>query len=220
MKKKIEIVSLGVNCFPRTVLTRNGIKPSKADGELSCPFDLVRHYLPNIIHYLETDFSDYFDDIHFVIRKRNFLDFRKRGKWHKNDGTVFYHDLDCQYYDKEKLLTRIKNRIENFRQIIKSETPILFVLNLEEDEERIEDLYNVLKKICSHKKFKLLIIDFFNKCNKNYNNNDIKVLKLPLPFENWTEGWNGKEWIKSDFGKYVEKCVSSYTERLIEREFK
>ena len=219
MDKKVEIISLGVNCLPRTILTRGGVKPRKADGELSCPFDLVRHYLPNIIHYLETDFSDYFDDIHFVIRKRNFLDFRKRGKWRKNDGTVFYHDLDCQYYDKEKLFTRINNRIDNFHQIIKSETPILFVLNLEKDEERIPDLYKILKKICPHKKFKLLIIDFFDKTNENNTDKDIAVLKLPLPFEDWTNGWNGKKWIKTDFGKYVEKCVSTYTERLIRQEF-
>lgn len=220
MDKKVEIISLGVNCLPRTILTRGGVKPRKADGELSCPFDLVRHYLPNIIHYLETDFYDYFDDIHFVIRKRNFLDFRKRGKWHKNDGTVFYHDLDCQYYDKEKLFTRIKNRISNFHEILASEIPILFVLNLEDHEDRILDLYNILKKICSHKKFKLLIIDFFDICDEKFINDDIAVLKLPLPFENWTDGWNGKKWIKSDFGKYVEKCVSTYTQRLIERDFK
>ena len=41
IEKKYEIVSLGVNCLPRTILTRHGIKPRKADGELSCPFDLV-----------------------------------------------------------------------------------------------------------------------------------------------------------------------------------
>lgn len=220
MNKKVEIVSLGVNCLPRTVLTRNGIKPKKAEGELSCPFDLVWHQLPNIIHYLKTDFNDYLDDIHFIIRKRNFLDFRKKGKWHKTDGTVFNHDLDCQFYDKEKLLTRIKNRIDNFHNIISSEVPILFVLNILDDADRIPDLYFTLKKICSHKKFKLMIIDFYDKCNEGNTNSDISVLKLPLPFEDWLAGWNGKKWIKSDFGKYVEKCIAQYTTRLIDKEFK
>ena len=82
-KKTYEIVSLGTNCLPRTILTRAGIKPTKAEGELSTPFDLVAHKLSNIVHYLQTDFSDYFDDIYFDIRKRNFLDFRKKGFWKK-----------------------------------------------------------------------------------------------------------------------------------------
>ena len=89
---KYEIVSLGTNCLPRTVLTRGNIKPSKSDGELSCPFDLVSHPLETIVHCLETNFNDYFDDLFFQIRKRNFLDFRQKGygkkKMEQNFSTI------------------------------------------------------------------------------------------------------------------------------------
>ena len=108
IKKKYEIVSLGVNCLPRTILTRLGIKPCKADGELSCPFDLVMHKLDRITYYLSNNFEDYFDDLYFKVKKRNILDFRKKGCWWKNDGTEFRHDKDCQINDKEKLIARIK----------------------------------------------------------------------------------------------------------------
>ena len=33
-------ISLGQNCFVRTILTRYGIKAKRKQGELSCPFDL------------------------------------------------------------------------------------------------------------------------------------------------------------------------------------
>ena len=71
-EKKYEIVSLGCNCMPRTVLTRLGIKPRKAQGELSCPFDLVKHNSQRIIYYLETDFKDYLDDLHFIFPAYSF----------------------------------------------------------------------------------------------------------------------------------------------------
>ena len=109
MDKKVEIVSLGINCLPRTVLTRNRIKPRKAEGELSCPFDLALHILPNIVHYLETDFCDYFSDIYFEIRKRNIFDLRKKGLWKKADGTKFFHDKDCKADDKEEYHRKSEN---------------------------------------------------------------------------------------------------------------
>ena len=127
--KKYEIVSLGLNCMPRTVLTHNGIKPSKAQGELSGPFDLVRHKLDSVIYYLGNDFKGYCDDLFFVPRKRCFIDFRGKGVWNKPDGTKFFHDKDCDKNDIEKLTERITRRIKNFREIIKNEKPILFVIN-------------------------------------------------------------------------------------------
>ena len=35
-----KIVSLGCNCFPRTIPTLWGLKPRKKQGEKGCPFDL------------------------------------------------------------------------------------------------------------------------------------------------------------------------------------
>lgn len=41
LKGKVrKFVTLGVNCFPRTKLTKFGLKAKKSDGELSYPFDL------------------------------------------------------------------------------------------------------------------------------------------------------------------------------------
>ncbi|MBE7703814.1 MAG: hypothetical protein E7Z89_07185 [Cyanobacteria bacterium SIG28] len=217
MDKKIEIVSLGPNCLPRTVLTRGGIKPSKAEGELSCPFDLVAHKLPNIIHYLETDFSDYFEDFYFDVRKRNFLDFRKKGFWKKKDGTVFNHDKDCKINDKDKLIQRFKNRIANFYNITSGNLPVLFILNLQTNPECVPNLYEILRKFCKSTKFKIFVIDF-NDLLENCDNDNIYVLKLPLPIENYHDGfngWNNKKFRESELGIYVEKCICDEVKRVI-----
>ena len=153
--------------MPRTVLTRLGIKPRKAQGELSCPFDLVKHNSQRIIYYLETDFKDYLDDLHFRLRKRNFFDFRGKGVWQKNDGTGFYHDKDCKSKDRDKLVKRITARIENFRKIMASDTPVLFVMNLIDNDIDLKRLYNVLNKVRGNKFFKVIIFDFINATSDN-----------------------------------------------------
>ena len=46
--EKDKYITLGVNCFPRTKLTKFGIKAKKADGELSYPFDLCAIQLESV----------------------------------------------------------------------------------------------------------------------------------------------------------------------------
>lgn len=49
-----KIVSLGCDCFSRTIPTLWGIKPRKKQGEKGCPFDLSDNPLPAVVKYLET----------------------------------------------------------------------------------------------------------------------------------------------------------------------
>ena len=217
MNKKYEIVSLGTNCLPRTILTRGEVKPSKSQGELSCPFDLVKHPIGSIIRCLKTDFEGYTDDLFFVARKRNILDFRKNGIWQKPDGTKFFHDKDCKIGDIDKLKTRITNRIGNFRQIIKSETPILFVMYIIEDGEYVNELYNELLRLCSHKKFKLAVLDF-SEASVDYNK-DISVLKLTKPIHNFRQNWNKKGYRNSKLGRYVETNICKFVSDIIRDNF-
>ena len=217
MEKKYEIVSLGCNCLPRTVLTRGGVKPSKKQGELSCPFDLVKHPIDCIIKYLNNDFDGYLDDLFFEVRKRNFLDFRKKGLWQKTDGTKFFHDKDCKISDREKLETRIKNRINNFRQIIKSDTPILFVFLVVENAEKIEELYKTLKRLCPHKKFSLAVIDL-NYVMKSCPS-DIHLLQLTEPIPKFDRNWNKNIYRNTKLGKYVEKNICCFVENILKKDF-
>ena len=64
-KKELKqtIISLGSNCFVRSVLTRHGLIQDRRQGYLSCPFDLCHSYLKAIIHFVDTNFEDYFEDV-------------------------------------------------------------------------------------------------------------------------------------------------------------
>lgn len=215
--KNYEIVSLGVNCLPRTLLTINNIKPRKIDGELSCPFDLVSHKPERILYYIKTDFADYFDDLFFVIRKRHFFDFRNKGLWQKQDNTKFFHDKDCYAADKEKLVARIKNRIKNFNTILSSERPIIFVMTIFEDFDGIEELYNLLRQKSKTQKLILIILGFGT--TPKYFNNNIYFLNLELPVDNYKSVWNTKKFRESQVGKYLEKCICEYIRKVIKKEF-
>ena len=220
IEKKYEIVSLGVNCLPRTILTRHGIKPRKADGELSCPFDLVAHRLDRIIYYLNNNFEDYFDDLSFKLRKRNVFDFRNKGIWVKEDETQFFHDKDCKINDREKLISRVSNRINNFNSIINNERPILFVLNITQKNGDIIELYNTLKKLRNGKFFKLAVLDFESVTEFGTKfNDDIYVLRLPNPIDRYYTKWNTSKFIKSALGKYFEKNICDFIKNIIDIDF-
>ena len=89
IEKQYEIVSLGCYCIARTVLTRQGLKPRKAQGELSCPFDLVLHDVDRVTHYIKNDFESYFDDLYYEKYKRYWFDFRNKGIWKKRKTITF-----------------------------------------------------------------------------------------------------------------------------------
>lgn len=119
-KKRCEIVSLGENCIPRTYATWFGLKPAKADGELSCPFDLMVAPYQTMIHFIQNDFGGFLDD----------LKFSEKYNWWYNGRFFMYfiHDMDCGKDDKQKLIERYQRRIENFREIASGKMKKVFVL--------------------------------------------------------------------------------------------
>lgn len=52
-RQNFHVISLGTNCFPRMTLNLWGLKPRKAEGEPSMPFDLSVHPLPVVVKYLK-----------------------------------------------------------------------------------------------------------------------------------------------------------------------
>ena len=205
---------MGVNCLPRTLLTRKKIKPRKAQGELSCPFDLVSHEVERITYYIENDFIDYFGDLSFKTRSKGWWDIRKKGLWKKEDGTAFYHDKDCKINDREKLVRRISSRINNFRKILENDRPIIIVQILK-DTEDIENLYSFLKKRRKNKPFKLVIFDFKNIVERECD--DVYVFKIPYPSDipNYEAYWNRKKNYDSVQGRIFKDAVKTSVEHVI-----
>lgn len=219
-EKKYEVVSMGMNCLPRHILTFGGIKNRKAEGELTCPFDLCVHTLKTIVTALENDFADYYDDIFFKPYKRCFLDFRKKGYWEKPDGTIFVHERSCKTYDE--LVQKLKQREKNLYSIINSELPIIFVLFVRYPESRayVNRLYDILdKKIAGRKKFVLTVLDFNGiDPHLDYNPN-IRVLNLEEPVPDFGTNWSRKWFTKTLFGKYIHHLICAYVQGVIDKEF-
>lgn len=157
------IVSLGSNCFPRTVATWWKRKPTKRQGEIGCPFDLSLQPLQLVEKYVATDFKDYFSTLSFN---------NEQGLWTIDKDIKFCHDLDCQADDRQKIIDRFSQRIENLRYILKEETkPALFICfyspdlapqDITETHRLYNNLYQSIAKYRKERKFKFLVVDTFN----------------------------------------------------------
>ena len=199
MKKiKTEIIPLGQNCIPRTILTRWKIKPSKIFGEKTYPFDLAIFGLPEITKCLKNDFNEIFNNLSF------------NGEyWYKSPNCIYFiHDKKYKKNEKEKLISKYKKRINNFRTKINEADNILFVQILGEDEDIINQ-YNELKRLRNDKPFKMAIIDTQN-IVKSIDLKDIYVLKLPFPSEEYKNNWWKKEFYNSKIGKQFEKQIADF----------
>ncbi len=196
--RKINIIPLGENCIPRTILTRWKVKPKKLMGEPTYPFDLAVFGMLEVTKTLKTDFNEIFDNLVY-----------KDGCWVKAPNCIyFYHDKQFNENDKNKLIYLYKKRIENFRKAIASDTPVLFI-QITGDCEDVEQQYSELKKLRGDKQFKFAVIDTQNLIKKIFNE-DIRVLKLPFPGEEYKNNWWKKEYYKTKEGILFEQKIAQF----------
>ncbi len=202
-KSKIKIIPLGQSCMPRTILTRWKLKPSKLQGELTYPFDLAVFGMPEITKTLKTNFNEFFDNLQY-----------KDNCWIKAPNCIiFCDDTDFKENDKQKLIKRYTNRIQNFRNALVDEDFILFIQILGDCEE-VEKQFLELKKIRCGKPFKLAVIDTQN-IVKDININDIYVLKQPYPMPDYKNNWWKKSYYNSREGKIFEKNIVDFCSDII-----
>ncbi len=198
--QEYKIVSLGNNCFPRRILTESGIKPSKEEGECSLPFDLAVNPIESVIQLLNNNFNDYFDDLYFDEN----IYLWKNSKY----NIVYNHDKDCGYDDKQKLVTRYKNRINNFRNLIAKDTNFLYfvISSIDTINQRLIDkLYKTLEIICNRNKFKLVILDFFSSNIKEHDN--IKIISTKQPYKDFAKSWWNDKYRYTKDAKNFEQIV-------------
>ena len=197
-RKKLQIISLGQNCIPRTILTRHGIKPRKILGELSYPFDLAIFGTKEITKCLRTDFNEFFFDLEFS---------KELDCWIKAPSCIrFIHDTK----NKKELVKTYTKRIENFKKEMKNPMPIIFIQLLEDDED-VESIYKEIKKLRQNLPFKLLIIDTQNIVNFD----NAEILKLPFPSEEYRNNWWKKEYYNSKEGKVFEKAICDFCKKFL-----
>ncbi len=203
-KRKVNIIPLGQNCMPRTILTRWGVKAPKILGELTYPFDIAVFGMPEITKTLQRDFNEFYDN------------WEHNGKfWVKTPNCIeFSHEKNFGLDDKYKLMLLYQKRIENFRKAMQNEKPVLFVQILGDSEE-IDAQYAQLLKYRQERPFKMVVIDTEDVVNI-VRHSDIRMLKVPLPTPEYKLNWWRKEYYNSPAGKTFEKQIAQFCQNTID----
>ena len=123
------IIPLGSYCLPRVISTLSMLKPRKASGEKTLPFDLGFFWnIDGIIDTLDNEFKTFYDDIelghlnHDKTRDLEVLfDFNPQAKHWVSEklSAVFNHEY--MMTSKEEFRSRYDKRIENFYEYLKDE---------------------------------------------------------------------------------------------------
>lgn len=199
------IISLGCNCFARTVPSLWGIKPRKNQGEVGYPFDLSNNYLEIIAKSIANDFKGYFKTLTFD---------NELNIWVTNNRmSQFCHEHDLTRNDKDKIIERFSQRIKNMQFVLHSDEKVALFINyfqpqyapndFQETYKLYNNLYNSLKTYRGDRKFKFLIVDAFGMLNKEPLSSEIELFSfknLPQPYV-----WHLDECRCKPFGLNFEK---------------
>ena len=203
--KRYMIVSLGNDSLPEMICTKEGLKKTKMQCEISMPFDFCVTPTNALIDILNNNFSDYFKGLTFDVEQNIWFN--------KKYGIRYDHDDDYSALDKDKLIDRLKWRIENFQSIMKSDNFIYFVLNNPDNIEQLQTLYKILVRMRGRKPFKLIVLDLDAKLD-NISNKNIYVYKKHHPF-NETHDWRQPENLdlfdrySTDIGRFIYESIAS-----------
>jgi len=204
LRNENKIIPLGQNCMPRTVLTRFKIKPAKKQGELTYPFDLAVFGMREITKILKNDFSEFFSNLEYngkIWIKRNTAD-------ENNNCIEFHHEKNLKVKDRDKLIQIYTARIENFRNAVMQDNPIIF-FQITSDVLEAENQYNELKRIRADKPFKFLIV------NTGFSipaveKQDLYILNLPFPCPSYEKFWWKKEYYDTPYGRLYEEKMADF----------
>lgn len=205
-----EIISLAPNCYPKTLLTRKKLKKYKAEGEKTMPFDLAWYKSAEFItEFIQNDFLNFFEDMKYSQIAQS---------WDASFKINFSHEKNFKENDLEKLIDMYNQRITNFRNVMASEKPILFIQVLKDKEigEDISNLYEVIKARRAGKPFELLIIDTNDIVKDPVQN--VSVIKIFQNLDN--ENIYKPEFYKSKEGKAFEKKILEQIKSVLKNKLK
>lgn len=204
------IVSLGPNCYPKTILTRKKLKKTKSQGELTMPFDLAWYHKAEFItEFIKNDFSNFFEDMNFS---------QNANSWDASYKINFSHEKKFGPAEKDLLITMYNKRISNFREVLNSRKPVIFLQILKNKTigEDVNNLYEVLKNKRQNRPFILVVIDTEDIIADDLNP-AIKILKLHKKLDN--ETIYTPEFYLSRDGKVFENTIISFIKLEITKSF-
>lgn len=182
-------ISIGTNCYPRKMLANTGLKPKRKDGELSYPFDLCFISSKTVLHYLENNFSDFFDDVEYSETK---------GMWVNSRFGINYPHDNFLPNEKYKFTDRYKKRIANFYNLFKTDKKLYFITVIFDKEfkidcESINKTYEFFKLKLNGKDFAYSVIRLYDSASLPVEitlNNKIHYEEMLIPIDDYYDLWH------------------------------
>lgn len=126
------IISLGEDCFMRTLIDRYNIREK---FKIRMPFDGSVHLYEEMCRLIETDFLDYDNNIVF-----------KNNIFYGSNGCVFNHEKTD---DIDNFKKQLHKRVNQFREILNENSNILFLLH--KNDNNIDFNFNLLENVLKNK---------------------------------------------------------------------
>jgi hypothetical protein len=121
--QQYRFIPLGEDCFGRSILHQLGYKQSKAEGELSYPFDLSVTPCLSASQLIASNFSYFMDPRYLVWKDGHPAHGRYRIEFNHEQGEYF------REHNYKRLRERYAKRILNLRNTISGGHPIVFVVH-------------------------------------------------------------------------------------------
>ena len=150
MVKYKYIISLGEDCFMRSLIDRYNIREK---FKIRMPFDGSVHPYEEMCRLIETDFTDYTNNI---VSENNVF--------YGSNGILMNHERTS---DINILKDQLYKRVEQFKEILNSEENILFLIHNKNKniEFNFDLIQNVLKNKYPNLKYHIFV---FNNYNEEY----------------------------------------------------
>ena len=204
-------MSLGPNCYPKTVLTRTGLLKRKKLGQPTYPFDLAWfHSAKYITEFLKTDFKNFLTELKYSEYSQS---------WDNGVKINFSHESYLDKTQKNELIKIYENRINNFHKEIKKRSPIVFLQILKDEKvgQDCKNTYSALQRLCKHRKFVYVVVDCIHKTDGTKFPRKVKILKLTFP-KKGTDVFS-KDFYESKEGQAFELEIANFIEDIIIQEF-
>ena len=130
-----------------------------------------------------------------------------------NNCIEFHHEKNLTSKDKQKLIDIYKKRINNFRNEINKDFPVIF-FQITPDISEIENQYKELAKIRGNKPFKFLIVNTGKEFVRSSKVN-LQILNLPFPCETYKREWWKKQYYATPYGKDFESKIAEFCRKNI-----
>ena len=144
------VISLGRDCLMRSLIDRYKLREK---FKVRMPFDGSIHGYEEVCRLIETDFSDYENDIVYL-----------NNAFKNNKGVSWNHEKTNNI---ESLIVQLRKRVDQFRSILNSGEKILFLIHHKDKD--IEFNFKILESALQNKypnlKYHIFV---FNNYHENY----------------------------------------------------